>query len=79
MKTPGASIKEQRLFGDRLPFAAPDKQALLTQIAFRNLGLETLEERKSDALDFHSHPVCSISDALDEANQIGLAAGKKAK
>ena len=71
-------IKEARLFGDPIP-AATDKQSMLTQIAFRNLGLETLEERKSDALDFHDHPVWSIRDALDEAYQLGLAAGKKAK
>jgi hypothetical protein len=52
---------------------APD--ALLTEIARKHLNIETLEERKSDSLDFHDCAVWTIHSALEEAYQAGLRAG----
>jgi hypothetical protein len=47
---------------------------LLTQIAQQHLGIETLETRWSDSLDFHDLGVESIKAALEAA----FAAGQKA-
>jgi hypothetical protein len=57
---------------------ASNKQEIF-EIAFRNFGLETLETRNSDNLDFHDIAVWSIKAALEEAYQLGLAASKKTK
>jgi hypothetical protein len=57
---------------------ASNKQEII-EIAFRNFGLETLETRNSDNLDFHDIAVWSIKAALEEAYQLGLVAGKKTK
>jgi hypothetical protein len=47
----------------------------LTEIATKTLGLETLDTRNSDRLDFHELSVWSIKAALEAA----YAAGQKAK
>ncbi len=47
----------------------------LNQIAQTTLGLETLETRKSDGLDFHELSVWQIKKALAEAYMAGFAAG----
>jgi len=39
-------------------------EQLLTQIAQSKLGIETLETRKSDSLDFHDVAVWCLRDAL---------------
>lgn len=49
-------------------------QQILAQIAQKHLGLETLEPRQSDSLDFHDLAVWSIEAALLAA----FEAGKKA-
>lgn len=55
-------------------------QTLLTDIAAKHLGIETLEERHSDSLDFHDVSVWGIESALLEAYQAGqAAAARKAK
>ena len=47
--------------------------------AVRNrLGLETLEDRKRDALDFHDISVAGIRDAIAIAFEAGFAAGSGA-
>ena len=51
-------------------------EQLLTQIAQNKLGIETLETRKSDSLDFHDVAVWSIRDALAAAFAAGLAAAR---
>ena len=51
------------------------KQTAVEKIAAEGLGLETLETRKSDRLDFHDMSVWQIKRALEEA----YAAGKAAK
>ena len=47
------------------------KQQLLLEIAKKHLGLTTLDERKSDQLDFHTVAVWSIKDALEAAFDAG--------
>lgn len=47
----------------------PDKT--INRIARDILGLETLETRKRDSLDFHDHAVWSIKEALEAAYDAG--------
>ena len=51
---------------------------LLTQIAQQHLGIETLETRKSDRLDFHEVAVWNLKVALEAAYRAGLEAAKGA-
>ena len=51
---------------------------LLTQIAQSKLGIETLETRKSDSLDFHDVAVWCLRDALEAAFNAGVEQGRKA-
>jgi hypothetical protein len=44
---------------------------LFTDIAREHLGIETLEERKSDRLDFHNVSVWGVERALSAAYQAG--------
>lgn len=57
---------------------APQITARLTQIAQIHLGLETLEERRSDSLDFHEVSVWSVKDALQAAFEAVQAAAREA-
>ena len=52
---------------------------LLADIAEKHLFIETLEERKSDSLDFHEVSVWGIQAALEAAYAAGLAAAREAK
>lgn len=45
---------------------------LITQIAQKNLGIDTLETRNSDSLDFHEVAVWQIQDALTAAFFAGM-------
>ena len=47
-------------------------ETLLTQIALKHLGIETLETRHSDRLDFHDTAVWCIHDALEAAFKAGM-------
>ncbi len=53
-------------------------EQLLTQIAQSTLGIETLETRKSDSLDFHDVAVWCLRDALEAAFNAGVEQGRKA-
>ena len=53
-------------------------EQLLTQIAQSKLGIETLETRKSDSLDFHDTAVWCLRDALEAAFNAGVEQGRKA-
>ncbi|GAB3191889.1 MULTISPECIES: DUF6900 domain-containing protein [Betaproteobacteria] len=53
--------------------------ALLTQIAQQHLGIETLQTRHSDSLDFHDLAVWNIRAALEAAFNAGLEQGRRAK
>jgi hypothetical protein len=46
-------------------------ETLVEEIAKKHLGIETLEERKSDSLDFHELSVWQIRAALLEAYEAG--------
>ena len=48
---------------------------LLTQIASQHLGIETLETRNSDSLDFHDVAVWTLREALQAAYVAGVAQG----
>ena len=50
-----------------------DIDAILAAIAKDHLGIETLETRQSDRLDFHAIPVWSIRRALN----VAFLAGQK--
>jgi len=52
---------------------------LMAGIAKEHLFIETLEERKSDSLDFHEVSVWGIQAALESAYAAGLAAAREAK
>lgn len=52
---------------------------LLADIAQKHLFIETLEERKSDSLDFHEVSVWGVQAALEAAYAAGLAAAQEAK
>lgn len=53
--------------------------AALEQIAREHLGLDTLDTRNADGLDFHEHAVWCIKDALAAAFAAGLAQGATPK
>jgi len=50
-------------------------QQALAGIAAEHLGIETLETRNSDSLDFHEVSVWSLQAALEAAFQAGRQAG----
>jgi len=50
------------------------RDAALSTIAREALGLETLETRRMDSLDFHDHAVWTIKDALEQAYEAGRKA-----
>jgi hypothetical protein len=52
-------------------------EQLLTQIAQSKMGIETLETRKSDGLDFHDVAVWCLRDALEAAFNAGVEQGRK--
>jgi len=53
------------------------KEELFKKIAQQHLNIETLEERKSDSLDFKEVAVWSVKAALEAAFEAGKAAAKK--
>ena len=52
-------------------------ETILTLIAQKHLGIETLETRRSDSLDFHDVAVWAIRSALEAAYAAGAAAATK--
>jgi hypothetical protein len=53
-------------------------ETLLTRIAQQHLGIETLQTRRSDSLDFHDVAVWCLRDALEAAFNAGVEQGRKA-
>ena len=51
----------------------------INRIAREIFGVETLETRKSDSLDFYDIAVWSIKEALEAAYQAGFDAAKSSK
>lgn len=52
-------------------------EAKLAKIAASRMGIDTLETRNSDSLDFHDVAVSSIKAALQEAYASGHAHGRE--
>ena len=50
------------------------KDATINEIAQRILGIDTLETRKSDSLDFHEVAIWNIKEALEAAFEAGRKA-----
>ena len=50
-------------------------ETVLTLIAQKHLGIETLQTRNSDRLDFHDTAVWCIRDALEAAFKAGAELG----
>ena len=50
------------------------KDATVNEIAQRILGIDTLETRKSDSLDFHEVAIWNIKEALEAAFEAGRKA-----
>lgn len=50
------------------------RDTIINRIAREALGLETLEARKMDSLDFHELAVWTIKDALERAYEAGRKA-----
>jgi hypothetical protein len=50
-------------------------ETLLAQIAQTHLGIQTLETRNSDSLDFHDVAVWSLREALAAAYKAGAEQG----
>jgi hypothetical protein len=57
---------------------AAERAATVRAIARAVLGIETLETRSSDRLDFHEVAVWGVRQALEQAYREGHAAGLKA-
>lgn len=53
------------------------RSAAILEIARRELGIDTLERRRSDRLDFHDVAVWTIEAALTAAYEAGRAAERK--
>ena len=54
------------------PTLSPEAIRQIAEIARTVLSVETLEERKSDRLDFHTISVWSILNALEAAYLAGM-------
>jgi len=54
-------------------------QTLITNIAREHFGVETLQTRKRDSLDFHDVAVWSMQSALEAAFKAGFDAAKSPK
>jgi hypothetical protein len=52
---------------------------ILTLIAQKHLGIDTLETRHADSLDFHDTAVWCIRDALEAAFKAGVEIGARAR
>jgi hypothetical protein len=71
------AIREE--VGKLIPYTTPkSKDEVLTNIALNHLGFETLEERKSDSLDFKDVGVLNVKAALEAAYAAGRASRKGA-
>jgi hypothetical protein len=65
-----ATTPENAMSAKKIPAAARQQ---LDKIATAILGMETLETRHSDRLDFHDTAVWSIKAALEAAYLAGIA------
>lgn len=75
--TPAAQAHNERIVAKARNSAAKRQEDSVQEIAGKILGLETLETRRSDGLDFHDLAVWQIKKALEEAYKAGFEAGQK--
>ena len=61
----------------RATFAGRDRAEAVAGIAKEILGLETLDTRNSDSLDFSEQAVWTLRAALEAAYAAGLASAKR--
>jgi uncharacterized protein DUF6900 len=61
----------------RAAFAARDRAEVVARIAKEVLGLDTLETRSSDALDFSEQAVWTLRTALEAAYNAGASSPQK--
>ena len=61
----------------RQAFAGRDRAEAVARIAKEVLGLDTLDTRNSDSLDFSEHAVWTLRAALEAAYASGLASAKR--
>jgi hypothetical protein len=59
--------------------ASNERAVAVAVIAERYLGIETLETRNTDSLDFHELGVASIKAALEAAYEAGRSSAAKAR
>ncbi len=59
--------------------ASNERAAAVAVIAERHLGIDTLETRNADSLDFHELGVASVKAALEAAYEAGRSAAAKAR
>jgi len=63
----------------RAAFAARDRAEVVARIAKEVLGLDTLDTRSSDALDFSEQAVWTLRAALEAAYAAGAISGAERK
>jgi hypothetical protein len=56
-----------------------DMDQVVEKIAKAEFGVETMETRKRDSLDFYSVSISTIKYALEQAYKAGLSAAKEVK
>ena len=71
------SFKRNREIIVNMPDLPPAARRQIAEIARTTLGIETLETRYADRLDFHDTAVWSIRAALEAAYLAGAAAAKE--
>ena len=78
LSTKDAADRTRKAANDALVLAKGEAPATAAakRIALKRLGLEPLEQRYSDELDFHEHAVWTIRAALEAAYAAGLRDGK---
>lgn len=54
-------------------------EKIITQLAKTHLGIETLETRNSDSLDFNDIAVWQLREALESAFKAGFEEGRNAR
>jgi hypothetical protein len=76
-KKPLAGVAKQSVTCGQQKDAPMTTQKTLEEIARRRLGMDSLETRKSDRLDFHEVAVWNIVAALQDAYEAGKTVAAK--
>ncbi len=76
LKITASGTRTERQEAYKARKAMADRDAKLSEIADRVLGIPTLEDRMSASLDFHEIHFSFLRDALRKAYAAGFAAAK---